>query len=980
MCRRSVCSVLLPALMIVLQANMASAAFDPLADSAIVGWWTCDEGEGSAVADSSPNGNDGIFVNGDPVWTTGVHGNAVELTNPTLVEIPAVNITMTAATMAGWIKPYGAQPAWASIIMTRGSATGLNINPDSGNLQLAYHWGDASASWSYRPGVYVVDNEWSFVALTIASDKAVFYLNGVASATNTAAHASVNWNANIYLGGDGNSDRAARRMTGALDDVSLFTRALTASEVESIMAGLLDPTIASFPNPADGDDDVPLDVSLRWQAGEGVTSHKVYFGTSYDEVSSATQPTATLTEATFDPQESLQLGKTYYWRVDETNGGGTTFTGNVWSFTVESYSYAVAGSRIIATASSTYTADTQPEKTIDGSGLSDNDEHSMALDAMWVSGKGVPMPHWIRYEFDKLCALDRVIIWNSNQMSESIMGIGAKRITVEYSSDANDWTALGDFELPQAPGSSTYVADTTIVFGEVAAKYVRLTMSANYSEFSPQCSLSEVRFYEVPLAARKPSPAEGASDVAPGVTLSWRAGRRAVSHQVYLSTDEQAVLDGTAGVVTADQASCDVVVDLVATYYWKVVEVNEADAQATWESEVWSFTTADSIPVDDFESYTDDEGKRVFDFWTDGWNVDTNGSLVGYEKSPFTEQTIVHGGTKSMPLSYENTAGAPSSEATLTFEETKDWTTSRVETLSLCFYGAAGNATNVSLWVKVTDESNKTAKVVFGAAGEDTTALEDPAWTEWTIPLSSFTGVNLASVKSITIGLGDGTGSGQLYFDDIRLYPARETTVVTPVLVGYWTLDNNVLDSSGNGNNGTIVGGPTYVTAGRVGASLTLDGIDDYVDCGNGATLDITDAVTLSAWIKPEDAGYSEHNPFVAKGDTSYSLKHNTTNTIEFFIYDGTWYAANSETLTFDFNGAWHHVAGTYDGVQLKLYIDGLLVASNLHTGDIDSATYEVNIGRDSQNTDRLYDGQIDDVRIYRGALPKSEVLKLANP
>ena len=73
-------------------------------------------------------------------------------------------------------------------------------------------------------------------------------------------------------------------------------------------------------------------------------------------------------------------------------------------------------------------------------------------------------------------------------------------------------------------------------------------------------------------------------------------------------------------------------------------------------------------------------------------------------------------------------------------------------------------------------------------------------------------------------------------------------------------------------------------------------------------------------------------------------------------------------------------MAGTYDGVQLKLYVDGVLVGSNLHTGDIDSVTYDVNIGRDSQNTDRFYDGQIDDVRIYHGALPKSEVLKLANP
>ena len=145
-------------------------------------------------------------------------------------------------------------------------------------------------------------------------------------------------------------------------------------------------------------------------------------------------------------------------------------------------------------------------------------------------------------------------------------------------------------------------------------------------------------------------------------------------------------------------------------------------------------------------------------------------------------------------------------------------------------------------------------------------------------------------------------------------------------------------------------------------------------------SLDITDTVTLSAWINPSDAANSEHNPFVAKGDVSYALKHNVGNTIEFFVYDGAWYAINSEVVTADFNGTWHHVAGTYDGTQLKLYVDGVMVASRLYTGDIDSTTYEVNIGRDSQNTDRFYQGLIDDVRIYHGALSKSEILELATP
>ncbi|RPJ38414.1 MAG: LamG domain-containing protein, partial [Planctomycetaceae bacterium] len=316
-----------------------------------------------------------------------------------------------------------------------------------------------------------------------------------------------------------------------------------------------------------------------------------------------------------------------------------------------------------------------------------------------------------------------------------------------------------------------------------------------------------------------------------------------------------------------------------------------------------------------------------------------------------------------------------------TFAEAQDWTSCAIKTLTLYFYGSVDNTGNAPLWVKLTDASNKSAKVTFGDAGEDVTALADQAWTEWNMPLDRFTGIDLTNIASITIGIGPGVAGGRLFIDDIRLYPARVTpTPAAPVLVGHWKLDNNVQDSSGNGNHGTLSGGPTYDAVGRIGAALYLDGVDDYVNCGNGASLNITDAVTLSVWVNPRDAGNAQHNDFVGKGDTSYAIKHNSTNVLQFFIYDGTWYSVNGPVLTADFNNNWHHVAGTYDGTQLKLYVDGKLINGTLRKGVIASSTYNVNIGRNSQNTDRLYNGQIDEVHIYRGALPKSEIVKLANP
>jgi hypothetical protein len=760
---------------------------------------------------------------------------------------------------------------------------------------------------------------------------------------------------------------------------------------------------AGGPRPDDKATDVLRDATLSWTPGLYAMTHDVYLGTSFDDVNTASVGSPLLVSQgqdanSYQPTGRFDFGQTYYWRVDEVNAPaeGAVYKGEVWSFTVEPESVAVDGNHITATASSSGTADTGPEKTIDGSGLNASDQHSTNPNDMWVSSGTDPSPAWIQYAFDKPYVLDKLLVWNSNQSLEVLFGFGAKDVTVEYSVDGAAWTTLGDFVLARAPGAPTYTPNSTISFGRIMAQYVKLTIHTNWGGALQQKSLSEVRFLAIPVAAREPTPAVGATDVAPQTTLTWRAGRLAASHEVYLGMDSNAVADGTAPMVTTSAPAYDATLDMASTYYWKVVEVNAAEDPVAWDGDVWSFSTADYIVVDDFESYTNNSPKRVFQTWIDGAGFspdeffpsgnpgNATGAIVGNDPQlgNIMETTVVHGGVKSMPFFYDNTTATATSETTRTFATARDWTKSAVTTLTLYFYGDVDNTGSAPLWVKLTDQSGKSATATFGAAGEDVTAMADQAWTEWNMPLSGFAGIDLTKVASMTVGVGPGTASGQLFLDDIRLYPQREIAApITPVLVGHWKLDNNAQDSSGNGNNGTLSGGPTYVAAGRIGAALSLDGTDDYVDCGNDASLNITDTITLSAWINPADVGNAEHNPYVAKGDTSYSLKHHTSNYIQFVLYrGGTWYTANGPVLTSDVNGSWHHVAGTYDGTQMKFYMDGQVVASRLVTLTFDQVTYNVQIGHDSQNTDRYYRGDIDDVRIYHGALPKSEVVKLANP
>ncbi|MBN2133856.1 MAG: LamG domain-containing protein [Sedimentisphaerales bacterium] len=196
-------------------------------------------------------------------------------------------------------------------------------------------------------------------------------------------------------------------------------------------------------------------------------------------------------------------------------------------------------------------------------------------------------------------------------------------------------------------------------------------------------------------------------------------------------------------------------------------------------------------------------------------------------------------------------------------------------------------------------------------------------------------------------------------------------------LVAHWRLDetsgNVAVDDSGNGNDGTLRGDPQWV-AGRIGGALEFDGTGDYVDCGNDAIFDITEEITLAVWVNANDMLNGEHNHWLGKGDNTYAIKHQSGNNIEFFIYDGDWHSINYTTDIGSLNGEWHHMAGTFDGTEMKLYIDGEEADTLAFSGSIGTATHNVTMGENSQATGRFFDGMLDDARIYDEALSAEEI------
>jgi hypothetical protein len=255
---------------------------------------------------------------------------------------------------------------------------------------------------------------------------------------------------------------------GIIDEVWILNDALTPGQLGAIGPR---PTKAKSPVPANEATDVSRDVILTWEPSKFAQTHDVYFGTAFDDVNNAGRgnPMDVLasqdqTATTYDPGR-LELGQTYYWRIDEVNGPPdfTVYEGSVWSFTTEPVGYAIEN--VTVTASSSNQADTGPENTINGSGLDANDLHSKEPTDMWLSNIE-PLGAWIEFQFDKVYKLHEMWVWNSNQMIESALGLGCKDVSIEYSLDGTDYTPLGTTaEFARAPGMPGYAHNTTIDFG-----------------------------------------------------------------------------------------------------------------------------------------------------------------------------------------------------------------------------------------------------------------------------------------------------------------------------------------------------------------------------------------------------------------------------------------------------------------------------------------------------------------------------------
>ncbi len=677
----------------------------------LVAYYPFDEGSGNIATDVSGNGHDGtstglVWIDGPPGFGKAIYFDG---TNPAANYVNCGTWDPSGSTgqltVALWVRWDGPVTGVAQGIIAKRRTYAsqaikwqLQLDADSPyDLHARNYEGEDVG----RDDLVIPQGEWTFIVLTCDSTTGIIYINGVqaASANYSMAYGD---SEQIEIGAD--NAGGANGWNGGIDDVRIYDKVLSASEIMALYTGIEEQ--ATNPEPENEEPDAYHKTSLSWTPGDNADTHIVFLGTNFDDVNNATldEPLGTeisqalpLDSNNYTPVMALDFGKTYYWRVDEVNAPDNpgTIKGNIWSFTVEPFSIQLPAESITATANNG-----DPNKTIDGSGLDPEnpDQHNSSGVAMWVTNGNDPNGTWIRYDFDKLYKLDQMYVWNYNAAFNNKYGI--QDVLIQYSADnGQTWTDITSVtQFAKAPAKSGYTYNTVVPFDGAAANSVRITELSTYvsgSGTGSKAGLSEVRFYYLPVRARKPSPTTGSTGLSvTDTTLSWRAGRDGITHRVYIDTNENAVINSTSTAHTVtDSSYMPSSLNLGRTYYWCVNEINTNETPSVWQSDIWDFSTEEYLTIDDFEDYNDNQfqGYAIFNTWGDGYDTPTtNGGRVGYQdKTPFCETVIVEHGNQSAPIIYDNTGSIVNSEVYRSYSSLQDWSAFGADTLRLYYRGKA---------------------------------------------------------------------------------------------------------------------------------------------------------------------------------------------------------------------------------------------------------------------------------------------------
>jgi len=761
-----------------------------------------------------------------------------------------------------------------------------------------------------------------------------------------------------------------RTAIGGAQDVDFF-----AYKPGLISPGAADPEKARAVNPLPDTTVGALEaIPLSWLPGKSAKFHDVYLGTDRANVSDAGISDTTgiyrgrLSAASYSPPEGIQLGKTYYWRIDEIEANGTPHKGEVWSFTVTPY------------------------VLVDD--FEDYNDLTNLIYLAWIDGYGSP--------------------------SQGIPGNGTG-------------STVGNTDPPYAeqtivrPGSAQsmplgYNNSGTAKLSEAIAKINDLKSGRDWTTHGVKALSLWFRGYPAYMGSFIEAPAGTYAVTAGGTDIGGTSDQCHFAYKEVsgASTVVAKVLsvsnthtDAKAGVMIRDSLDADSAGAMVYITPGGAIALgyrDSAGASSTTVGQVSGITAPQWLKIERalggiIRGYYSADGTT----WTQ----------IGTSIATVTMNLPVYVG---LAVTSHNTSQKCAAQfSNVTFPDTSvgpQWSDQDI--------GIINNKAE-PMYVAISSGNGKTGVVYH----EDPNATLISTWTEWNINLKQFSdqGVALTDIDKMFIGFGNKAnpksgGTGTMYLDDIRLYPPRcildkligleadltndctvdiadlqvmaadwlkaDYTVATAApkdanLVLYYKFENNAVDSSGKGINGTATGSPGYAS-GVFGQAISLNG-SNYVNCGKPALLNFAlQNWSICAWVKT--AQTDKGTVFANGGDETGGIRYAvcvgeiTAGAVTVTTDDDVTKVQATGVTTVNDN-QWHHVVGLRKRAELLVYVDGVLDASNTLPASYDlSGTSQHNayVGAITDHTDatgntleKFYNGLIDDLRIYNYALSDPE-------
>lgn len=638
-----------------------------------------------------------------------------------------------------------------------------------------------------------------------------------------------------------------------------------------------------------------------------------------------------------------------------------------------------------------------------------------------LSAVTIPEDHWVSLAFSGPIVDAQgtdILVLESGTMGEQAL------VFLTDGADQEYVVALAEAEWTNQPDISRIEIDLSDNPAPFVARGIRI-VGTDFGGDSPGFDLASVQArvsHECGLKTLSPNPPSGAPDIEADVRLSWTPACTTGAQRIYCSPVasqvRSAAADALVAALPSDANSFRPQAELGRTYYWRVDTAVPTDANLFYPGDVWMFTVADHLVVDNFETYADND--LLQNSWRcSGWS-DVYLGAVELRTCDLSMHFHYSYDAADWPYTFR------------WFDHYQDWMRSGAKVLQVRLSGDLPEAASGYMYVGLTDGAHEQIVPYAGPGQTD----NGTGWHTWRIALGDFNGIDLTQVRGMAIGIRpqsvqvDESYTGVIRIADISLYPARFLQGRRPTAdlngdcavdyrdieqmaadwlrgrirsyavaepndpVLWYTFDGNADDSAGSAHGqlqGRAVFGP-----GVYGQAIRFSYAGDAVIIPDAARVfaGIREAITIAFWQYGDDSPHL--NDTICCSNYEYG-KTNPTISVNLGCWQNPgqyrwdcgdpWSFANRLAGRHhdkkEWTGRWNHWVFTKDirpsssgeKGRMAIYLNGELYDSRTGTDSpiTNITSFEIGSGWYGR-----YDGLIDEFRIYDYALSSAEVAWVA--